>query len=118
MADHVAPAATDGDNCFFNPRRGVYSRYNDVLAATIIQRWFRGKMWSGINNWKLRDIALALGYHSNVQKPSNMTDPGQLEVIKRYALQLHVLQHQVRDVPTMESKLSPGGTHFYPLIPV
>ncbi|KAE9036027.1 hypothetical protein PR002_g7281 [Phytophthora rubi] len=89
-------AAADSDLRFVNPRRGVYSRYNDVLAATIIQRWFRGKMWDGINSWKLREIALALSYHSNVQKPSDMSDPRQLEIIKRYALQLHVLQHQYK----------------------
>ncbi|EGZ20851.1 hypothetical protein PHYSODRAFT_497087 [Phytophthora sojae] len=71
-------------------------------------------MWSGINNWKLRDIALALGYHSNVQKPSNMTDPGQLEVIKRYALQLHVLQHQYKAAyPLYEAalRISPEDPH-------
>ncbi|KAE9352616.1 hypothetical protein PF008_g5377 [Phytophthora fragariae] len=106
-----ASATADSNIRFVNPRRGVYSRYNDVLAATIIQRWFRGKMWDGINNWKLREIALALSYHSDVQKPSDMTDPRQLEIIKRYALQLHVLQHQYKAAyPLYEAalKLSPN----------
>ncbi|KAJ8575283.1 hypothetical protein ON010_g3929 [Phytophthora cinnamomi] len=92
-----APATSNSDKMrFFNPRRGVYSRYNDALAAMILQRWFRGKMWDGINNWKLREIALALSYHSNAQKPTKMSDPRQLENIKRQALQLHVLQHEVQ----------------------
>ncbi|KAG7393365.1 hypothetical protein PHYPSEUDO_009569 [Phytophthora pseudosyringae] len=81
---------------FFNPRRGVYSRLNDLLAAPVIQRWYRGKMWNGINNWSLRDLGKALRYHNGVQKPTNMTDHGQLENMKRYALQLHVLEHQYK----------------------
>jgi hypothetical protein len=82
---------------FLNPRRGAYSRYNEVLAAARIQKWFRGSMWNGINDWKLQDIARALHYHNNVQKPRNMADPEQLENLKCYGLQLHVLQHQVND---------------------
>lgn len=88
-------AAADNDTRFFNPQRGVYNRYNDVLAATAIQRWFRGRIWDGINSWELLDIAHAVRYHSNVHKTTNMADRGQLENIKRYALQLHVLEHQV-----------------------
>ncbi|GMF16942.1 unnamed protein product [Phytophthora lilii] len=79
---------------YFNPRRGIYSRYNDITAATVIQHWFRDKMWNGINNWKLRDIALALNYHSICQKPATTTDPSQLENLKGYALQLQLLHHQ------------------------
>ncbi|KAL3668437.1 hypothetical protein V7S43_006521 [Phytophthora oleae] len=95
---------------FFNPRRGVYSRFNDSLAATFIQRWFRGKMWNGINTWNLRDLANALRYHQPIQKPASLNDPGQLENLKRYAFQLHVLEHQYKAAyPIYEAalKLSP-----------
>ncbi|KAF1791767.1 Tetratricopeptide-like helical domain [Phytophthora cactorum] len=100
LFDHDVPLPpdewqlVDNDTRFFNPRRGVFSRFNDTQAATVLQRWYRGKMWHGINNWSLRQVASALRYHSNAQKPSNMNDPGQLEHLKRYALQLHVLEHQ------------------------
>ncbi|KAL4108556.1 hypothetical protein PRIC1_000271 [Phytophthora ramorum] len=88
-------SASDNNISFFNPRRGVYSRYNNILAATAIQRWFRGKMWNGVNNWKLRDTVHALRYQNNVQKPTNMADAGELENLKRYGLQLHAMLHQV-----------------------
>ncbi|KAL4175131.1 hypothetical protein KRP22_000103 [Phytophthora ramorum] len=88
-------SASDNNISFFNPRRGVYSRYNNILAATAIQRWFRGKMWNGVNHWKLRDTVHALRYQNNVQKPTNMADAGELENLKRYGLQLHAMLHQV-----------------------
>lgn len=87
----------DNDTRFFNPRRGVYSRVNDGQAAIVVQRRYRRKMWHGINNWSLRDLARALRYHDNPQKPLNVKDPEQLEKVKRYALQLHVLVHKVED---------------------
>ncbi|GMF19066.1 unnamed protein product [Phytophthora fragariaefolia] len=104
-------AALYSGSCFFNPRRGIYSRYNNILAAAIIQRWFRDKMWNGINTWKLREIAIALTYHSNVQKPSSMADPRQLENIKRRALQVHVLQHQVQTQSMHDSALTLPPDH-------
>ncbi|KAG3191140.1 hypothetical protein PC128_g11072 [Phytophthora cactorum] len=116
LFDHDVPLPpdewqlVDNDTRFFNPRRGVFSRFNDTQAATVLQRWYRGKMWHGINNWSLRQVASALRYHSNAQKPSNMNDPGQLEHLKRYALQLHVLEHQYKEAyPVYEAalKLSP-----------
>ncbi|ETN24623.1 hypothetical protein PPTG_00860 [Phytophthora nicotianae INRA-310] len=100
----------DNNVQFFNPRRGICSRFNDNLAATVIQRWYRKKMWHGMNKWSLRDLASALRYHDSTQKPLNMTDPGQLENIKLHALQLHVLKHQYKEAyPVYEAalKLSP-----------
>lgn len=86
------------DARYFNPRRGVYSRFNDSLAATITQRWYRRKMWNGINTWSLSDLVNALRYHQPIEKPVNLINPGQLENLKRYALQLHVLEHQVKPI--------------------
>ncbi|KAK1941748.1 hypothetical protein P3T76_006812 [Phytophthora citrophthora] len=98
------------DAQFFNPRRGVYSRFNDSLAAATIQRWYRGKIWNGINTWSLSDLANALRYHQPIEKPANLNDSGQLENLKRYALHLHVLEHQYKAAyPIYEAalKLSP-----------
>ncbi|OWZ16085.1 hypothetical protein PHMEG_00010168 [Phytophthora megakarya] len=67
-------------------------------------------MWAGISNWKLSDIARAQRYHTNFQKPTKLTDRGQLDNLRRYALQLHVLQHEYKAAyPYYEAalKLSP-----------
>eukprot|EP00644_Phytophthora_capsici_P007244 jgi/Phyca11/527747/estExt2_fgenesh1_pm.C_PHYCAscaffold_220069 len=53
-------------------------------------------MWNGINTWSLSDLVNALRYHQPIEKPVNLIDPGQLEKLKRYALQLHVLEHQYK----------------------
>lgn len=66
-----------------------------VQAAMRIQRWFRRKMWIGISEWNLRQLSLALRYHQDVHKPTDLCAADQVEAMKRYASHLHIMQHEV-----------------------
>ncbi|RLN32511.1 hypothetical protein BBJ28_00007566 [Nothophytophthora sp. Chile5] len=104
---------TTGSLRFVNPRRGVYSRFNDSLAATAIQRWFRTKMWAGINDWALRDVVRALRYHRAAQKPTNVADPRQLDNLKRHTLQLHQARGLVSsDLATALLEIEENGVRW------
>ncbi|GLE04225.1 hypothetical protein PINS_up013136 [Pythium insidiosum] len=96
--DRYLPLA-DGRStaCYLNAFRGRRSRFDETLAAQFLQRWFRQLMWIGVKQWNLRYLSRALRFHQNTSVPTDLRDPSQADNIVRFALQLHILKHDVRD---------------------
>ncbi|DBA03857.1 TPA: hypothetical protein N0F65_004547 [Lagenidium giganteum] len=90
-------AATDDDSRvvarYFNPLRGTYSRFNDVLATVHIQRWYRRKMLIGVKQWTLGHLSRALRYHQRHARPTNLSAREQLGAIKHWAFFEHTQEH-------------------------